>query len=272
MKPMLSICLCSYNDCEYLELLFKSIYTNTTLPFEICITDNASTDDTVDLIREYYDKHNNFHYRLIHENEGVQAVNKSVEFADGKYIVNINSDMCVFQNWDAILWRKLLRLELNNKGLASVSACLVEPHGGNPEYYHVNLGTTPNEFSDHHIESSWLQNLKLKSDTIQFSHPIMMSRKTWDMVGGITENYYPFPGMCTDVDLGFKLLSAGAKCVMCGDALVYHFSSATLNRMRSNGTVTPPGTTEFIKRWGAHPDKFYEQYKVRSYFEWPQDR
>ena len=53
VKPLLSICLCCYNDAPYLDLLLKSIKDHTKLLYEVCIIDNDSTDNTSEII----DKH-----------------------------------------------------------------------------------------------------------------------------------------------------------------------------------------------------------------------
>ena len=271
VKPLLSICLCCYNDAPYLDLLLKSIKDNTKLLYEVCIIDNDSTDNTSEIIDKHIFSDGHISNWINAKNVGVIGVNKAVAMSIGEYIVDMNSDMVVLPNWDIKMMNFLRRLEAINNGLASVSATLIEPYPGNPEYYFGDFGTHPDNFKYdgllRNISHYQKDGIK-KKDTIQFSHPIMMSRKTWDNIGGISLGY-PFPGMCTDVDLGFKLLWSRAKCVMVGDAFVYHFSSATLNRMRSEGYGTPAGVQEFIKKWHKHPDDMYKKYKVREEYKWP---
>ncbi len=265
MTPIISVCLCCYNDAPYLEWFFKSIRDTMQggVPYEVCIVDNASTDDTMKVIAKWSKLIPNIVWTTQDKNEGVIAVNRAVQLSVGKYIVNCNSDMIFLPGWDITMFHHLRKLEAHNNGLASVSATLIEPVSGNQEYVYAPLGTSPDTVDYEKLMKFNNMTKRLMPDTIQFSHPIMMSRETWDKVGGISEGY-PFPGMCTDVDLGFKLLSSGAKCVMIGSAFVYHFSSATLKRMRSDGIETPPGTKEFIEKWGAHPDDMYKKYNVRT--------
>jgi len=267
----LSICLCCYNDAKYLDLLLSSIYQNTKFfPYEVVIVDNASIDNT----RPILDKWQQFmsHNLLciyLQNNMGVPAVNMAVEYSSGKYIVDMNSDMVMLPGWDKILVSELRKLEHSKtwNGLCSVSLKLIEPYPDNPEYFYFDAGRNPDEFNFpklyqyiQTIDSSGL----FAKDTIQFSHPICMSYDTWHKVGGITEGVYPFPGMCTDVDLGFKILSKGGMCVMKNYPGCYHFSSATLKRMRGNGIETPPGVKEFVRQWGVHPDEMYQKYNVRK--------
>ena len=270
-QPTISICLCCHNDAPYLKLLLRSIIENTTVPFEICVVDNGSTDGTQAWLLEQREKlDGKLKVAGNIQNIGVGAVNQAVELSSGKYVLDINSDMIVLPGWDMALLRKLKKLERMNDGFASVSATLIEPRAGNPEYHFGDFGSTPDTCKYQSLTqnaSRYLQDGVRKKDTIQFSHPILMSRETWDKVGGISDGY-PFPGMCTDVDLGFKLLKNGAKCVMCGDAVVYHFGSATLIRMRGEGVETPPGEKEFAEKFGAFPRHMYDEYDVRKEFQW----
>jgi glycosyltransferase involved in cell wall biosynthesis len=49
--------LCSYNGNKYIEEQLKTIYHQTVQPDEVLIYDDASTDDTVTIIRSFLDKH-----------------------------------------------------------------------------------------------------------------------------------------------------------------------------------------------------------------------
>lgn len=53
-KPMVSVCCITYNQREYIEDALDSILAQKTeFPFELLIHDDASTDGTSDIIREY---------------------------------------------------------------------------------------------------------------------------------------------------------------------------------------------------------------------------
>ena len=53
-KPVVSICCATYNHSQYIrQCLDGFVMQKTTFPVEVLIHDDASTDGTQDIIREY---------------------------------------------------------------------------------------------------------------------------------------------------------------------------------------------------------------------------
>lgn len=68
-KPLISICIPTYNRCEYLKKSLESIVSQpefTVENFEIVISDNCSTDDTFNVVQSFSQKFQNINY---HKNE-----------------------------------------------------------------------------------------------------------------------------------------------------------------------------------------------------------
>ena len=59
MKKKVSVVMCTYNGAKYIREQLDSIINQTYPIFEIIIQDDCSTDDTVDIIREYAETHSN---------------------------------------------------------------------------------------------------------------------------------------------------------------------------------------------------------------------
>ncbi len=63
MKPLCSICVPTYNRAEYLEKLLKSIAAQKvfleTSKIEVVISDNASSDETQNIVQRYISAHGN---------------------------------------------------------------------------------------------------------------------------------------------------------------------------------------------------------------------
>ena len=58
MEPLVSICCITYNHKEYIrDALDGFLSQRTDFPYEILINDDASTDGTADIIREYEQKY-----------------------------------------------------------------------------------------------------------------------------------------------------------------------------------------------------------------------
>lgn len=93
-----SIITCTYNAAPVLQRTLDSVAQQTWTQVEHIIVDGASTDGTVDMIRNYHDKHNE-----AEEDEHVivwasepdrglyDAMNKGIARATGDYVVFLNA-------------------------------------------------------------------------------------------------------------------------------------------------------------------------------------
>lgn len=97
-KPVLSICIPTYNRAEYLPEAIESVLNQVTEDIkdkiEICISDNASTDNTEEIVKMYQAKKIcNIIYHKNEENLGADNnFLKVIEIASGKYCWYLGSD------------------------------------------------------------------------------------------------------------------------------------------------------------------------------------
>ena len=98
----LSICIPSYNRLDCLENCLESILISSQnvkkFEFEVCISDNCSDKDPIDLI-ERYKKYFKIIYNRNSKNLGF-ALNsiKSVRISNGKFIWMIGNDDLILPN------------------------------------------------------------------------------------------------------------------------------------------------------------------------------
>jgi len=101
MKPLLSICCITYNQESYIkDTLDGFLMQQTNFPIEIIIHDDASTDKTADIIREYQDKYPDIFKPIFqkenHYSKGIKPFPNFVwPKAQGKYIAICEGD----DNW-----------------------------------------------------------------------------------------------------------------------------------------------------------------------------
>ena len=70
-KPLLSICIPTYNRAEYLDKSLASIVSQEKFiseDVELVISDNASTDNTEEVVKKYQEQHKNIFYSRNKEN------------------------------------------------------------------------------------------------------------------------------------------------------------------------------------------------------------
>jgi len=93
MLQDISVILVTYNSSGYLDGCLGDLYCSIERGFEIILIDNASTDETVKIVRERFPK-----LCLIESSVNLgfaRAVNKAVELSTRKYILLLNPDTIV---------------------------------------------------------------------------------------------------------------------------------------------------------------------------------
>lgn len=98
LKPKLSVCCITYNHAKFIRQTLDSfLMQKTNFPFEIVIHDDASTDGTADIIREYEEKYPDI-IKPIYQKENQFSKGKMpiVEFMldkmQGKYVAFCEGD------------------------------------------------------------------------------------------------------------------------------------------------------------------------------------
>lgn len=91
-KPMVSVLVTSYNRGNYIQDAIESILQQTYKDYEIIISDNCSTDNTLELLEKYKSNPK----IIIHQNPTNIGQflnrNKCAELARGKYLKYVDSD------------------------------------------------------------------------------------------------------------------------------------------------------------------------------------
>lgn len=96
-KPIVSVCCLVYNHEPYLRECFDGfVMQQTTFPIEILVHDDASTDHSADIIREYTAKYPDL-FKAIYQTEnqyskGVDVFSINAKRAQGKYIALCEGD------------------------------------------------------------------------------------------------------------------------------------------------------------------------------------
>lgn len=99
IKPLFSIILPIYNTEKYLIRCLDSIHAQTYPDYEVLMINDGSTDSSSEICQQYQQKDCRFHL-LSQENHGVSAArNHGLKFAQGKYILFVDSDDKVTTNF-----------------------------------------------------------------------------------------------------------------------------------------------------------------------------
>ena len=92
---MISIALATYNGKKYIEKQLLSIVNQSVVPDEIVITDDCSTDDTIDFINDFKDKYNSIKWKVVVNNTQLGFAKnfiKSISLTEGDFIFLSDQD------------------------------------------------------------------------------------------------------------------------------------------------------------------------------------
>jgi len=144
-EVVLSTVLLSWNRADLLARTIESYLSTVSVPYELILVDNGSTDDAPRVIAAYEGRPNH-HALLLAENRGGDAINAGIDRCRGRYVHVSENDMLYRPGWDQTLLAKLRtfpnlgQLSLHAPGSAPASSWSVD--GLTVYVADINVGTT----------------------------------------------------------------------------------------------------------------------------------
>ncbi len=90
---LVSVIMPSYNSAVYIAQSIETVIKQTYPHWELLITDDCSTDNTVEIVKRYTQKDNRIKLFVLEKNSGAAVVrNNSIKEAQGRYIAFLDSD------------------------------------------------------------------------------------------------------------------------------------------------------------------------------------
>tara|TARA_B100001027_G_scaffold58731_1_gene39667 strand:- start:228 stop:1118 length:891 start_codon:yes stop_codon:yes gene_type:complete len=252
---MFSILIPTLNNFKYLEICINSILKNSNLNNEIIVHVSEGKDETLFFLKN---KKINFSYTKY--NSGIcEGLNRAAELSSKNYLLYSHDDFYFCPNWDVIL-----KNEINSIGHDQFYLSGTMMHKGQIKCYYGNNYKNFNEIK-------LLENYK-NHNYYNFQGstwaPSVVSKKVWNKVNGLSEEY--FPGSGSDPDFNMKLWRQGIRIFKgINNFKVYHFGSKVLRNYKKNninksyiGHGSKSGKI-FLLKWGISI-KFFKKYYMRS--------
>ncbi len=109
MKPFFSVIVAAYNKADVIGSTLDSLLEQSFTDFEIIVIDDGSNDYSAKLIAEYNSPKITYYYQV---NKGVSSArNKGVEISRGSYIVFLDADDQVENDWLFHFHHKIISFE-----------------------------------------------------------------------------------------------------------------------------------------------------------------
>lgn len=98
-EPLVSVFIISYNQKKFIEETLESVFRQDYSNFEVVISDDASTDGTVDIIKKYCNEFTNLRAIFNNKNIGItKNSNVCLRHCKGKYIAIMGGDDLLMPN------------------------------------------------------------------------------------------------------------------------------------------------------------------------------
>lgn len=122
-NPVLSVTVTNYNYARWLPRVFDSILGQSFGDFELIVVDNASTDDSLAIIRQYAERDRRFRLITHAENQGLaRSLAEAGAAARGRYHVHIDADDWVL---DSTAFERQIAMLENDRSISAVFSPLV---------------------------------------------------------------------------------------------------------------------------------------------------
>lgn len=244
-EAQVSIIIPVYNQWKFTyRCLFSILKHTNNIKYEIIIADDVSSDETLNIS----DIVKNIKVVRNEKNLGfLLNCNNAAEHAKGKYILFLNNDTQVQQDWLS----SLIELIESDEKTGMVGSKLVYPDGRLQEaggiiwndasgwnYGKLDEPTKP--------EYSYVKEVDYISGA-----SIMIKKDLWREIGGFDERYVP--AYFEDADLAFEVRKHGYKVIYQPKSIVVHFEGV------SHGTDTGNGIKAYQVK---NKEKFFEKWKI----------
>lgn len=222
-NPSVAVVIVAWNSSLHLAKCLKQLHDQTVRPRRVVIVDNASRDRSCDQIFAQFPEVE--HIRL-DQNIGFAAANNlAVRRADDcEWIALLNPDAFPEPGWLAALMDAAAR-HPEYQVFASRQLLAFRPGrlDGAGDAYHVS-GLAWRRGYDSVQVGTYVNAEEVFSACAAAA---LYNRNAFEAVGGFDEDFFCY---IEDVDLGFRLKSAGYRCLYVPNAVVHHVGSATVNK------------------------------------------
>ncbi|MEO0561476.1 MAG: glycosyltransferase family 2 protein [Chloroflexota bacterium] len=216
---LLSVVIPNWNGAHFLSPCLDSLTAQTYAPIEIIIADNASTDGSLDLLR---DKYPDVTVLALPENRGFTgACNAGIEAANGEFICLLNNDTEVDTGWA----EAVIAAFADDERIGSVASKMLLYDKRDHIHTTGDLFTVDGRAVNRGVWQLDSGQYDRAEDVFSACGGSAVYRRTLlDDVGLLDDDFF-FSG--EDVDIGWRAQLRGWRCLYTPDAVVYHHLSAT---------------------------------------------
>lgn len=230
-----AVLILNWNGRDLLERFLPSVWKYNSDFANIIVVDNASTDSSVAFLKESYPEIKRIEFDV---NYGfAEGYNRAMEMVNYPYVVLLNSDVRVTENW---LVEPLNFLENNSEYAVCQPKILDEKEPTKFEYAGASGGYIDSFgypfcrgriFDDLEVDNGQYDSVK---DVFWASGAALFVRRSlYIEVGGLDASFFAHQ---EEIDLCWRLLNRNYKIACVPQSTVFHLGGASLDKMNPKKT------------------------------------
>lgn len=229
-NSQVTVILVNWNGELFLERCLAALVKQSVQPHEIILVDNASSDSSLDIVKQFSS------VRLLAQsrNTGFAAGNNLAILAAAEHsdwIVLLNPDAFPEERWlEELLSASLRHPTIDVFGSKLVNAAAPDYLDGKGDEYHVS-GLV---WRSGHGLKEQIQDSEEREIFSPCAAAAMYRRSAVVEMGGFDEDFFCY---VEDVDLGFRLRLAGHRCLYVPKSVAHHVGSGTTGGQHSDFSV-----------------------------------
>ena len=216
-----SVIIVNWNGKQHLEECLTSLSKQTFKAFETILVDNGSADGSIEFVEEHFPIVKII--KLNYNNGFCRGNNIGLQHARGDFIALLNNDTLVDMHWLEELYRAMTK----HSHVGICASCIVN-------YYSRDVMDTAGDGFDlcgvGYKIGEGMPVAKFQKERYVFgvcAGAALYRRSMIDDIGFFDERFF---AVGEDLDLSFRAILAGYKCLYVPDAVVYHKVNQTVGR------------------------------------------
>lgn len=251
MNPKVSVVILTYNNLPVTKNCLESIDRKTNYDnLEVIVVDNNSTDETPQYLQNWQNG-NNKKIILNNENKGFAAGNnQGILLSTGDYIVLLNNDTVVTENW---ISKFVKHFEEDEKLglLAPMTNYTSAPYERLDLYYGHDLNLL-DEYFRNYLKTATRRRIYANYFPL---FCVMIPRKVIDVVGVLDEEYGI--ALFEDNDYCKQIEKFEYRLACATDLYIHHEGSVSVNKRPDVNKLFEHGLKIYTKKWGNwSPDQY----------------
>jgi GT2 family glycosyltransferase len=230
-----AVVILNWNGRQFLEQFLPLVLKHSQTAAEVIVADNASTDDSVDFMKQQYP---NVRLIINSGNGGFsKGYNDALKQVDADYYVLLNSDIEVTENWI----EPVIRLMETDPLIAACQPKLKSWYERGKFEYAGAAGGFIDRYGYPFCRGRIF--FELEEDHGQYDDACEIFWATGACMFVRSEVYHKFGGLDEDffahmeeIDFCWRLKSAGYRIMYCPESVVYHIGGGTLPKSSSRKT------------------------------------